>query len=184
MFPHLPAALVHRLLLPLVKLLLPTSDNDLAAAQATAQALIEDFNPRTGLELRLAVRISLFSLESGSALVQASEPGRSANQIIQCRRSALALIKEADKAERRLEQLRASGAQPEEPAPAEEEAIEALVTEFEQRVSETRPAGPKPYKLRKIEQRLAKRRERDARMATPSFMTPPSHSAEAARPAL
>jgi hypothetical protein len=168
MFPHLPATLVRLLLIPLARFLLPTSDNDLNTAKANAQALIEDFDPRSTIEFRLAIRITLFSLEAASATAQASDPDRSVNQAIQLRKGAIALTREADKAERRLEQLRATRKQPEEPLPANQEEIEALVSKIEEFVisaREDRTPEPKPYKLRKIEQRLAKQRDREARLA-------------------
>jgi hypothetical protein len=168
MLSNLPAPLVHALLPTLISLLLPSLNNDVEIASANARALIEDFDPRSGHEFRLAIRITLFSLQAASAIAQAGDPDTPANQAIQLRKGALALIQEADKAERRLEQLQAARTQVQEPAPAQREDLETLVNQIEEFVTvacNNRAPEPKPYKLRKIEQRLAKQREREARLA-------------------
>ena len=173
---NLPDALLQAILLPLATLLLATSNNDPDLAMANARATIATYDPGTEAEFRLAVRILVLSLQGGEAAAQACTPDLPLIRVIRLRLGAVALYREADKAERRIEKIRAARAQgQEQPAdplpPAEAPAVHraaALIEETKAIIAQASALGttwPKAYKLRKQEQRLAKQRDREAREA-------------------
>jgi outer membrane biosynthesis protein TonB len=204
----LPDALIEILILPLTELFLAVSGSDRAAAKADALKLIEAYDPKTVIELRLAVRVGLLNVRANQAISHASTPGLPPPVATRLTGHGLSLIREADKAERRLETRKAERPQtPEEQVPEgqkpEGQKPEEQVPEG-QTPEERRQQAPEPdlgaeapsrdpatvaaeirqitthaeangipfvkaYKQRKIEQREARRQERDARLQAASY---------------
>jgi hypothetical protein len=172
---NLPEGLMQAILLPLINELLPIVGNDQDAAWEAAEAATLSFNPRTVNEFRLAVGVALYNILGNRLTAEASKPGLTPACSIRMHRCALYYIREADKTERRLEKRQA--ARPEEPeaetiqpepvaAPVEATTTvdaantEAPAPKAAQASADTIPA----YKQLKQERRLAKQRERDARL--------------------
>src|SRR6185437_2151128 len=87
-------------------LLLQGAGGDMEAAHRAAAAALSAYDPRTEAELRLAARIISFSLQAIEALAQAADPEIPLTRVLRLRTGAVSLSREAEKAERRLEQLR------------------------------------------------------------------------------
>lgn len=190
MLPHdLPDALVKAVLRPLAALLHGAAGNDPAAAWSAAVRTIESYAPRTEVELRLAVRIVTFSIQAGEAVAQAGAPEMPLLRAIRLRAGAVALSREAEKAERRLEKLRAArlGDAPvtteaeadDTPPPAAERAI-ALVEDTRKVGAYAQAHGlswTEARKQRERDRRLADRHARQAAKAPPH--APPAMTAAA-----
>lgn len=194
----LPDALIEILILPLIELFLAVSGSDRAAAKADALKLIEAYEPKTVIELRLAVRVGLLNVRANQAISHASTPGLPPPVATRLTGHGLSLIREADKAERRLETRRAErphtpeGQKPEEQVPEGQTPQErrqqapepdlgaeapsrdpaTVAAEIKQITTHAEANGipfVKAYKQRKIEQREARRQERDARLQAASY---------------
>lgn len=107
-FASLPDALLKSVIQPLALLLLPGAADDIAAAWKAAIATLRTYDPRTEAELRLAARIVCFNLQAGEAVAQAGLPDMPILRAIRLRAGAVALSREADRAEARLERHRAA----------------------------------------------------------------------------
>jgi hypothetical protein len=180
----LPDALIETLILPLIELFLAVAGSDKATAKADALKLIEAHDPKTVIELRLAVRVALFNIRANQAISQASTPGLPPAAATRLTGHGLSLIREADKAERRLEIGRAERPEAQEErhhqpsAPEPDLGVEApsrdpaiVAEEIKQITTQAEANGipfVKAYKLRKMEQREARRQERDARLLAAS----------------
>lgn len=183
----LPEGLMQLLLLPLIEELLPVVGSDRDRAWQSAETATMSFNPRTLIEFRLAVRVALFNIQANKLTAEANAPGLTPSCAIRMRLCALSYAREADKAERRLEKLQAAhvkeekqqpgpevpkaeipqvDAPPAEIPPAENPPAEVPSAEPSEKATAQAVAAPIPaYKLLKQERRLAKQRERAARMA-------------------
>ena len=157
----IPEDLMQIILQPLIDELLPLVGNDKDRARDAAEAAAHSFDPKTGNEFRLAVRVALHNILGNRLTSDASGPDLTPACAVRMHRCALAYIREADKAERRLYQLQAERSKedrrPErqEPEPAPEDPP-----------SQSQESSPIPaYKRLKQERRLARQREREARKA-------------------
>jgi hypothetical protein len=182
----LPQALLQILALPLTKLLRPLSGDDKNAAWDNAIAATSSFSPGNANEFRLAVRIAILNIQANELAVEASAPGLPPALSIRMRQCALSYIREADKAERRLEKLQTVPIkepkqpmiQPQEticeaPAiPAEEPSPSAAGTPVHDATPEPHAAASAApaatsipaWKQKKLQRRLTKRLAREARM--------------------
>ena len=86
-------------------LLLDACGGDEAKATEAASQTIATFQPRNGNEFRLAARIIALNLHASHALAKAGRAETPEPHAARQRSAALAFIKEADKAERRLQLL-------------------------------------------------------------------------------
>lgn len=86
-------------------LLLETCGGDEAKATEAAAQAIAIYSPRNENEILLAARIAALNLHASHALAKAARPETPKSQAARLRGSALAMIREADKAERHLRQL-------------------------------------------------------------------------------
>jgi hypothetical protein len=121
----LPAAILDTILIHLATLFLAgAAGNPIAARQAAAH-MLRIYNPRNEEELRLAANIVGFSFHALEALGQAAAPDLPITRVLRLRGSAVSLSREANKAERRLTQLRNAPQQaiPAEAAPKVEKTI-------------------------------------------------------------
>jgi hypothetical protein len=131
----LPAAILETILVHLGALFLIGANDPTTARHAAAQMLAA-YDPQTEDELRLAAKIVGFSFQALEALGQAAAPDLPITRILRLRSGAVSLSREAQKAERRLDQLQTArrqgiSAQPAE-IPAEPEArIEKAVNLIE-----------------------------------------------------
>ena len=108
-------------------------NGDPIAARQAAAEMLEAYHPRTDDERRLAAQIVAFSFQSLQALGQAATPDLPLTRVLRLRSGAVSLTREAEKAERRLEQLqkaRREGKQiqpqPAQQAPQIEKAIDLI----------------------------------------------------------
>jgi hypothetical protein len=164
----LPQGLMQAILLPLINELLPIVGNDKDVAWESAEAATMSLNPQSPIEFRLAVRIALFNIQANRLTAEANAPALTPACAIRMRLCALSYAREADKAERRLEKLQTARIkeQEQQPEPASPEA-EPAITPTEQTTTQAQqsPAADVPaYKRLKQERRLAKQRDRDARL--------------------
>jgi hypothetical protein len=102
----LPEAFLETILHQIALLLLQGAHGDMEAARNAAAAILNAYRPQTEAELRLAARIVSFNLQALEALAQAADPETSLTRVLRLRTGAVSLSREAEKAERRLEQLR------------------------------------------------------------------------------
>jgi hypothetical protein len=180
----LPEGLMQALLLPLINELLPVVGDDQDAAWEAAEAATMSFNPHTVNEFRLAVGVALYNILGNRLTAEASKPGLTPSCTIRMHRCALYYIREADKAERRLEKLQAARTQEAEAeAEAETTRPETAATATEAPTAIEAPPAEAPtaavpnakprqstaadipaYKRLKQERRLARQRERDERL--------------------
>jgi hypothetical protein len=86
-------------------LLLDACGGDEIKATEAASQTIATFQPRNGNEFRLAARVVALNLHASHALAKAGRAETPEGQAARQRSAALAFIKEADKAERRLQLL-------------------------------------------------------------------------------
>lgn len=107
----LPDAFFRTILEQIAVLLLRGACGDMEAARQASVATLNTYDPRTEAEFRLAARILSCSLEAGEALAQAADPEMPLTRVMRLRSNAVALNREAEKAERRLEKLRAARAE-------------------------------------------------------------------------
>ena len=151
-----------------------------ATAKANALKLIEAHDPKTVIELRLAVRIELFNISANQTISRACPSDLPPLIATRVTTGALSLIREADKAERRLEKLKAARPQaqeePQHQAPVSDPYRDAespsrdphvVAEEIKQITAHAEASGipfVKAYKQQRLEKRLAIRRERDARL--------------------
>jgi hypothetical protein len=158
MLADIPQALLKVLIQPLAALLFDASDNDVKVAWENAIASVKLYAPKSETEVRLAIRTLILNIQANQAAAQASDPSTPAPQAIRTRSGAVSLIREADKAERRLNQLRAARRK------APEQATQAPKPEPQPQPEQTAPDN-QAYRQRILEKKLAKREERDARLA-------------------
>jgi hypothetical protein len=173
----LPQSLLQALLLPLMKLLLPFTDDDKDAAWDAAVAATSSFAPQTIDEFRLAARIAVHNIRANQCAAKAAEPRLPPSESIRLSQCGLSYIRDADKAERRLEKLQAARLKEEQaqaefeqiPAPADDIIAQAepSATALAERPKAEDPVPPTTdvpaYKRLKQLRRLAKQEERDAR---------------------
>ena len=187
MLDHLPEPLLKTLLRPLVALLFEAAEEDPKAAWDSAIDAVSLYNPQTTIELRLAVRITVLNILGNQACVEASNKELPIDRSLRLSNGALALIRAADKAEVRLEQRKAARAEGQEPVEDPEELTETESPRIENAIAlldETKVVSAhaaihgvtwnQAYKQRKLEKRLAKRQEREARMQAQSTGLPPT----------
>ncbi len=119
---NLPEALLQTIVYQIALLLLQGAGGDIDAARKAATEILRGYAPETEAELRLAARIVGFSLQSIEALSQAANPEMPLLRVLRLRTGAVSLSREAEKAERQLEKLRANRSQglPEAPQAAVE----------------------------------------------------------------
>jgi hypothetical protein len=176
MLPNIPDALLRTLLRPLVALLFEAAEEDLKSAWDTAVEAVSLYNPQTTVELRLAVRVTVLNFLGNQACVEASNKEIPINRSLRLSNGALALIRAADKAEARLDQRKAARIEGQEPVEEPEDLTETESPRIENAIAlldKTKIVSAhaairgvtwnQAYKQRKLEKRLAKRRERDAR---------------------
>ena len=181
MHDDLPQNLLQALLLPLMTLLLPFTNNDKDAAWDSAIAATSSFEPKTISEFRLAARIAVHNIRANQCAAKAAEPRLPTSEAIRLSQCGLSYIRDADKAERQLEKLQAARlkeeeAQPEAeqiPTPAEDITVQAEPPATAQPEQPATPAAEDSvpptatvpaYKRLKQLRRRAKQEERDARM--------------------
>jgi len=179
----LPDALLKAILRPLATLLYAAANNDPDAAWKAALQTVTLHDPHSIAELRLAVRIETFSIQANEAAAQAGTPDMPLLRAIRLRSGAVALSREAEKAEHRLEKLRSARHQgAPEPAEPPQEAETASVQRATALVADTRKIAAyaashglsfgQALKQRNREQRLAERQAKQAArlqsMATPA----------------
>ena len=158
MLAQIPHPLLKVLILPLATLLYEACGEDMKAAWENAIASVKLFEPKSQQEVCAAIRILIFNIQANQAAAQASTQGLSPSLAARIRTGANVLARQADKAEHRLQQLRAS----------------RLKTQ--QQV----PDSPKPelapsnqdYRQRNLEKKLAKRQEREARLQAQAASLP------------
>lgn len=165
MLADIPQALLKILIQPLAALLFDASDGDMKTAWDNAIASVKLYAPKSETEIRLAIRTLMFNIQANQAAAQASDPSTPAPAAIRIRGGAVALIREADKAERRLNELRAARRK------APEQATNQQATQAPKPEPQPQPEPEQPvpdnqaYRQRILEKKLAKREERDARLA-------------------
>jgi len=171
----LPEAFLQTILHQIALLLLPGAGGDMEAARQAAAVTLSAYDPRTEAELRLAARIVSFSLQSLEALAQAADREMPLTRVLRLRTGAVSLSREAEKAERRLEKLREGRAaeeaqplpEPEVPEePARIEKTTALIDDNRKVAAYAQAHGltwSQAMKQSRREQRLAERREKQAR---------------------
>lgn len=106
----MPLIEIHPLLLVIMirsitVLLLDACGGDEAKATEAASQAVATLQPRNGNEFRLAARVVALNLHASHALAKAGRADTPEPQAARQRSAALAFIKEADKAERRLQLL-------------------------------------------------------------------------------
>ena len=172
----LPEALLKTILHQIAILLLDGAGGNMEAAWSAAASTLRAYDPQTEQELRLAARVLSFSLQACEALAQAADPAMPLTRILRLRTGAVSLSREAEKAERRLEQLRAAPLHSiaKDPEPLPEPAsppIEKPVAQIEdnRKVAAYAQANgltwTQALKQRRREQRLAERRSKQAKAA-------------------
>jgi hypothetical protein len=109
---HLPQSLLDMLLGRLIPLFLAAAKNNVEQASQTAEILLAGHDPRTPTELALAADIVSFQAHALEALAYAANPDLSLNKILRLRGGAVSLSREAHKAQRRLDQIKAAQPQP------------------------------------------------------------------------
>ncbi len=169
----LPEALLQTILHQIALLLLQGAGGDMETARHAAASTLSTYDPQTETELRLAARIVGFSLQAGEALAQAADPEMPLNRVLRLRTGAVSLIREAEKAERRLEKLRESrllgyadeSAPPPEPESPRIVNTTALIEDNRKVAAYAQAHGltwAEAMKQRRREQRLAERRSRQS----------------------
>jgi hypothetical protein len=133
-------AILDTILGRLALLFLAGANNDLPNARLAAAQMLQSHDPQTERELRLAAKIISFSLHALEALSQAATPDMPLNKILRLRGGAVSLSREADKAERRLEQIQQARRDAIQPQPAEAHSFEAH--SFEAQSFEVQSAEP------------------------------------------
>jgi hypothetical protein len=143
----------------LVPLFLSSANNDPAAARQAAAQMLTAYVPETEPELSLAANIISLNLHALQALGQAANPDLPLNEILRLRSGAVSLSREAEKAERRLDQLRAArrdAAQPQpETAVATAAAREKPTPAPHPTPIHQPPVGSKAYQQQQAARRIA-----------------------------
>lgn len=172
----LPEIFLNTIVHQIAMLLLPAAGGDQDAARRAATAAIAAYDPKTEAELTLAARIISFSLQAIEALGQAADPAMPLTRVFRLRGGAVSLSREAQKAERQLEQLRkgreagvpqSSLAQP-DPIPPRVEKATALVEDNRKTATYAKANGltyTQALQQRYRDQRLAERRAKEAKRA-------------------
>jgi len=101
----LPEAALQFVISVLLPLILPRNGGDPTAARSLALDLLEDHQPRSVRELRLAGEAVAFSLKSLTALAESAEPNLAAEKQEAAMKWACALSRSGNLAQRRLDQL-------------------------------------------------------------------------------
>jgi hypothetical protein len=180
----LPAAILDTILIHLATLFLTGAAGDPIAARQAAAHMLGIYNPQNEEELRLAANIVGFSFHALEALGQAAAPDLPITRVLRLRGSAVSLSREANKAERRLTQLRNAPQQaiPAEPAPKVEKAI-ALIEDTRKVAIAAKASGQswaRAYEERQRDIRIAaglKRIEaRTAAKTNPVLPNPGDHA--------
>ncbi|HWB97024.1 MAG TPA: hypothetical protein VG672_09990 [Bryobacteraceae bacterium] len=104
----IPAAFLRTLLRHIAALLLQGAGGDHEDAWTAAETVLLANDPWTLTETSLTARILAFNLQAGEALAQTTLPDLTIRHILRLRGSALALTREAAKAERALEKQKAA----------------------------------------------------------------------------
>jgi hypothetical protein len=172
---NLPTAFLDILILPLANMLMDASGKDGQTAMNNAMAAIKAFHAVNEAEIRLAIRIATFSIQANIALAQANMPNLPLQVVVRLRQGAVTLIREADKAERRLEKLQDARKKgetlPAEPPQQQEKSsvqrAQNLIQDIEETIAlakaESIPAN-QAYRLKNLEKRRIKQQEREARL--------------------
>ncbi len=172
----LPEIFLNTIVNQVAMLLLPAAGGDLDAARQAATATIAAYDPKTEAELALAARIVGFSLQAIEALAQAANPELPLTRVLRLRGGAVSLSREAQKAERQLEQRRkqreagvpeSALAQP-DPVPPRVEKATALVEDNRKVAAYAKAHGltwTQAYNQRQRDMRLAERRAKEAKRA-------------------
>jgi hypothetical protein len=103
----------------LAALLLDAADGNPDQAKDAASRAIEAFKPRTEAEFRLAARVTAYTLQATHALARANRPDTTDAAATRHCGTAMALTKEADKAEQRLAELQAGPPQEQDEIPSQ-----------------------------------------------------------------
>jgi hypothetical protein len=183
MHDDMPHLLLQNLLLPLMELLLPMSNDNQDTAWDSAIAAANSLNPTTVDEFRLAVRVSVSSIRANQCAARSMADGITPSLSIRTAQCGLAYARDADRAERQLEKLQAARLKaeqaPPEPIQAEKPSAppEDMETPAEQPAARPTAAPPQlpTYKLLKQLRRAEKEREKTARKQAqpPSGTQPP-----------
>lgn len=178
----IPQAYLGAFILQIAALLMDGAGGNKAEAREAACRMLSSYEPRNEVELRLAVRIIAFNLQIGAALAQAADPATPLLRVIRLRSGAVSMAREAEKAERRLEKLRADAVT----APVED-SVPAVV-EVETAAEAPQSGSPKPapaeqrqtvgayakahgltrkqvYQERNLQKRLARRAQQERQAA-------------------
>jgi len=105
---NLPDPLVKIVLRPLVLMFAQICDGNWNSAWAAAEQTIQTYDPQNEAEFRLAARVAVFSIQAGEAIAQTIGEQMPLSRILRLQSGAVALSREAEKAENRLEKLRAA----------------------------------------------------------------------------
>jgi hypothetical protein len=170
---QIPQAFRLTIIQQIAMMLLAASNGNLNDAREAAAATLAGFDPKNEAELRLVARIVGFSLQAGEALAQAAEYGMPITRVIRLRTGAVALSREAQKAEQQLTKLRQaaaeSEAQPEvEPVPPNVEKTAELVEDTRKISSYAKAHGltfTQALQQRERDRRLAARAAKEAARA-------------------
>ncbi|HVY13682.1 MAG TPA: hypothetical protein VHB27_00540 [Rhodopila sp.] len=163
---ELPTAFLYVILSQLAALLLQGAGGNRDEAWEAAKTLVMGHSPQTVTELRLIVRSLTLSLQAGEALAQAVQPDMPLNRVIRLRSGAVALTREATKAERGLEKLHTARAQGQpEPVQPEPEPVAPSIERVGALIEEniTVAAYAKAHGISFTE--ALQRRQRDKRIA-------------------
>jgi hypothetical protein len=173
---NLPEAFLDMLIHPLANMLLQTSQpRDSSTAVKNALDVVRAFNANSEAEIRLAIRIAMFSIQANIALAQADMPDLPLSVVIRLRQGAVTLTREADKAERWLHKLQAARRKgeappakpPQQPEKPSVERAQALIQDIEAVEAMVEAEGipaNQAYRLRNREKRRARQQEREARL--------------------
>jgi hypothetical protein len=105
-FPaNIPKAAVELVLSFLLPILLPSLDGDIQGARALALHLLDDHNPQTARELRLAGEAIGYSIKGLAMLADSAEPAITAEKRDTSLKWACGLSRSGHQAQRRLDEL-------------------------------------------------------------------------------
>jgi hypothetical protein len=182
----LPTAILETILTRLAAIFLAGANNDATLARHAAVQALAAYHPRTETEFRLAATIIAFGFQALEALGQAATADMPLTRILRLRGSAVSLSREANKAQRRLDQLLETSPQPNQPEPQPpeipphiEKALD-LIEETRTIATTAKASGltwTQSYEARQRDQRIAASLKRaEARIAAQSSAGAALHS--------
>ena len=180
--PNLPASAIETVLAFLLPLILPTINNDTAAATALAIHMLRDYDPRTARELRLAAEAIGYSLKGLTVLAESAEPGIKAEKREADIKWACSLTRSGHQSERRLSQAQraARATLPDQSAPVAVNESQATTGEPAAPASEPpaqhQPNDTQPQDVPTAEAALAKATKLLNLMKAHHKGAPPPHS--------